>query len=48
MRAVVTASPSDHDALYRSLADQAWLALAAVDAMSQLKKTFFSVSVHVV
>src|SRR5580693_9507799 len=45
---VVAAAPGNHDALDRRLADQAGLALAAVNAMLQLEKTFFAVGINVV
>ena len=47
-RAVVAAASGDYDALDGRLADEAWLAFAAVDAMSQLEEAFFAVGVDVV
>ena len=46
--AVVAAAARQHDAADRALADEAWLPFAAIDAMLELKESFFSIGVDVV
>ncbi len=47
-RAIVTAASTQHDTLNGCFANQARLAYPSVDAMLQLKKSLFAVSVNVV
>src|SRR6266404_1746563 len=47
-RTVMTAAPSDNDALDRSFTDQARLAFAAIDPMLQLKEAFLSSRIDVI
>ena len=44
----MAAAACNHDAFDRPLADQAGLAFSPVDAMLQLKKSFFAVRIHVI
>ena len=46
--AVVAAASGDYDAFDGSLADQAGLAFAAVDAVLQLEEAFFAVGVDII
>ena len=46
--AVVAAAAGDYDAFDGSLADQAGLGFAAVDAMLELKESFFAVGIDVI
>jgi hypothetical protein len=44
----MTAAASNHDSLYGSLANEAGLAFATIDAMAELEETFFAVGIHVI
>jgi hypothetical protein len=44
----VAAASGDYDSLHRSLADQAWFAFTAIDAVLQLEKTFTTLGVDVI
>ena len=44
----MAATAGDDDSLDRSLADEAGLAFAAVDAVLELEESFFAVGIHVV
>ncbi len=46
--AVVAAAAADDDAFDGSLADQAGLTFAAVDAMLELEESFFAIGIDVV
>src|SRR5581483_6913655 len=47
-RTVVAATPGDHNSFDGSLADQAWLAFAAVHPVLQLEESFLAIGTHVV
>src|SRR5580700_2263858 len=48
LRAVVAAAAGDHDAFDGRLADEAGLALAAVDTVLQLEKALCAVGIHII
>jgi hypothetical protein len=48
LRTVVAAAAGNYDALDRSLADQAGLALAAVDTVLQLEEAFCAVGIDII
>src|SRR5438128_4589411 len=47
-RAIVATAPGNHEAFNRSLANQARLAFATVNAMPQLKETLLAIGIYIV